>query len=203
MSENSETVLAELDHDYEVALAMVGQWLPDTSGVDFLRACHQLCPAAKGCCSVPTEMSPHLSRGILFLLICADPHSDWLADAVERDPQGSLLTGSDLARWQLDRPPLPQETSTPGGVRRRRRTSRFSRARRLSRRIGYLRRPAGPPLSRHALSRAAQCKDPPAADQYHGRGNAERERDTAGLRRQTEQYRPARDPKIQEHTGCA
>jgi thioredoxin reductase (NADPH) len=50
----------------------------------------------------------------LFVLIGADPHSDWLADAVERDPQGFLLTGSDLAHWSLDRPPLPQETSTPG-----------------------------------------------------------------------------------------
>jgi thioredoxin reductase/ActR/RegA family two-component response regulator len=50
----------------------------------------------------------------LFVLIGADPHSDWLADVVERDSQGFLLTDSDLARWSLDRPPLPQETSVPG-----------------------------------------------------------------------------------------
>jgi hypothetical protein len=114
MSENSETVLAELDHDYEVALATVGQWLPDTSGVDFLRACHQLCPAAKAAAQYLRRCHHTYPAAILFLLICADPHADWLADAVERDPQGSLLTGSDLARWPLDRPPLPQETSTLG-----------------------------------------------------------------------------------------
>jgi thioredoxin reductase (NADPH) len=50
----------------------------------------------------------------LFVLIGAHPHSDWLAEAVERDPQGFVLTGPDLAHWSLDRPPLPQETSAPG-----------------------------------------------------------------------------------------
>jgi thioredoxin reductase (NADPH) len=50
----------------------------------------------------------------LFVLIGAHPHSDWLADVVERDSQGFLLTDSDLAHWSLDRPPLPQETSIPG-----------------------------------------------------------------------------------------
>jgi thioredoxin reductase (NADPH) len=50
----------------------------------------------------------------LFVLIGADPHSDWLAETVERDSRGFLLTGADLVNWSLDRPPLPQETSTPG-----------------------------------------------------------------------------------------
>jgi thioredoxin reductase (NADPH) len=50
----------------------------------------------------------------LFVLIGADPHSAWLADTVDRDSKGFLLTGSDLLDWPLDRPPLPQETSTPG-----------------------------------------------------------------------------------------
>ncbi|MET0417108.1 MAG: FAD-dependent oxidoreductase [Actinoplanes sp.] len=50
----------------------------------------------------------------LFVLIGADPHSDWLAEAVERDSQGFILTGSDLVHWSLARPPLPEETSTPG-----------------------------------------------------------------------------------------
>ena len=50
----------------------------------------------------------------LFVLIGADPHSDWLADTVERDSKGFLLTGPDLSRWPLDRPPLSQETSAPG-----------------------------------------------------------------------------------------
>jgi thioredoxin reductase (NADPH) len=50
----------------------------------------------------------------LFVLIGADPHSEWLADTVERDSQGFVLTGPDLSSWPRDRPPLPQETSTPG-----------------------------------------------------------------------------------------
>jgi thioredoxin reductase (NADPH) len=50
----------------------------------------------------------------LFVLIGADPHSDWLADTVERNSKGFLLTDSDLSHWPLDRPPLSQETSTPG-----------------------------------------------------------------------------------------
>jgi thioredoxin reductase (NADPH) len=50
----------------------------------------------------------------LFVLIGADPHSDWLADAVERDSKGFLLTDSDLSQWPLGRPPLSQETSAPG-----------------------------------------------------------------------------------------
>jgi thioredoxin reductase (NADPH) len=50
----------------------------------------------------------------LFVLIGADPHSDWLADTVERDSRGFLVTGSDIVHWPLDRPPLPQETSTSG-----------------------------------------------------------------------------------------
>ena len=50
----------------------------------------------------------------LFVLIGADPHSDWLADTVERDSKGFLLTGPDLNHWSLDRPPLSLETSAPG-----------------------------------------------------------------------------------------
>ena len=50
----------------------------------------------------------------LFVLIGADPHSDWLAHIVERDPQGFLITDLDVVNWPLDRPPLSQETSTPG-----------------------------------------------------------------------------------------
>jgi thioredoxin reductase (NADPH) len=50
----------------------------------------------------------------LFVLIGADPHSDWLADTLEHDSQAFLLTGPDLVNWSLNRPPLPQETSIPG-----------------------------------------------------------------------------------------
>jgi thioredoxin reductase (NADPH) len=50
----------------------------------------------------------------LFVLIGADPHSDWLGDTVERDSKGFLLTGPDISRWPRDRPPLSQETSASG-----------------------------------------------------------------------------------------
>jgi thioredoxin reductase (NADPH) len=66
----------------------------------------------------------------LFILIGAEPHTDWLPDEIERDDWGYLLTGSELVRegrigeaWPLERAPLSLETSTPrvfavGDVRR-------------------------------------------------------------------------------------
>jgi thioredoxin reductase (NADPH) len=58
----------------------------------------------------------------MFVLIGADPHTDWLADTVLRDAQGYVLTGHDLldaegkppAAWPLVRPPYHLETSMPG-----------------------------------------------------------------------------------------
>jgi hypothetical protein len=57
--------------------------------------------------------SPRTSAA-LFVLIGADPHSNWLARSLQRDARGFLLTGFDLDRRALDRPPMLQETSTPG-----------------------------------------------------------------------------------------
>ncbi len=58
--------------------------------------------------------------GGLFILIGADPHTDWLPPAIERGRWGYLLTGSDLLRegalpsaWPLQRPPMALETSMP------------------------------------------------------------------------------------------
>lgn len=52
----------------------------------------------------------------LFLLIGAQPHTDWLPPGIERDDRGFVLTGSDLDRssWPLERGPFPLETSLPG-----------------------------------------------------------------------------------------
>jgi thioredoxin reductase (NADPH) len=65
-----------------------------------------------------TEQIP---TSALFVLIGGDPHTDWLGDGVERDPQGYIRTGSELMRdgrlpsaWPLSRPPLHLETSLPG-----------------------------------------------------------------------------------------
>jgi len=55
----------------------------------------------------------------LFVLIGAQPRTQWLGQAAARDRWGFILTGPDLptsihARWPADRPPLPLETSLPG-----------------------------------------------------------------------------------------
>jgi thioredoxin reductase (NADPH) len=58
----------------------------------------------------------------LFILIGAEPHTDWLADTLARDDHGFILTGRDLPQdsrsayrcWPLGRPPLPLEASMPG-----------------------------------------------------------------------------------------
>ena len=50
----------------------------------------------------------------MFVLIGAEPRTDWLEGVVERDERGYVLTGHDLARWPLARPPLALETSLPG-----------------------------------------------------------------------------------------
>jgi thioredoxin reductase (NADPH) len=55
---------------------------------------------------------------VMFVLIGADPHTDWLAGTVARDDHGFVLTGAGLdgglPGWPLARPPLPFETSVPG-----------------------------------------------------------------------------------------
>jgi thioredoxin reductase (NADPH) len=55
----------------------------------------------------------------LFVLIGAQPRTEWLGEAVARDRWGFILTGPDLpasahARGPAGRPPLPLETSLPG-----------------------------------------------------------------------------------------
>ncbi|MBW8305667.1 MAG: FAD-dependent oxidoreductase [Thiobacillus sp.] len=53
---------------------------------------------------------------ILFVLIGALPHTNWLQGVVQRDAKGFIPTGArvDLALWPLQRPPLNFETSVPG-----------------------------------------------------------------------------------------
>ncbi len=51
----------------------------------------------------------------LFVLIGAEPFTEWLPGSVGRDQWGYILTGPDLAeRWTLEREPYLLETSTPG-----------------------------------------------------------------------------------------
>jgi thioredoxin reductase (NADPH) len=57
----------------------------------------------------------------LFVMIGGEPRTDWLAEQVQRDAAGYLLTGTDVGsgvargpRWPLERSPAPLETSVPG-----------------------------------------------------------------------------------------
>ena len=57
----------------------------------------------------------------LFVLIGAEPHTEWLPEEIERDNRGYVVTGQDLLRngrppqdWPLGRLPLHMETSMPG-----------------------------------------------------------------------------------------
>jgi thioredoxin reductase (NADPH) len=57
----------------------------------------------------------------LFVMIGAEPHTEWLDGVLGRDEQGFILTGNDLDRnddgpggWPLQRAPVLLETSVPG-----------------------------------------------------------------------------------------
>jgi thioredoxin reductase (NADPH) len=66
--------------------------------------------------------SETLRASALFILIGAEPRTEWLAGLLARDDHGFLLTGPDVAAaperapvpWPLDRDPLLAETSVPG-----------------------------------------------------------------------------------------
>jgi thioredoxin reductase (NADPH) len=62
-----------------------------------------------------------VAAGALFVLIGAEPHTQWLPGAVRRDPSGFVLTGTDLLQdgrvsepWPLRRQPMLLESSLPG-----------------------------------------------------------------------------------------
>ena len=67
-----------------------------------------------------TGETERLEAAALFVMIGAEPHTDWLEGAVARDERGYVLTGPDLLRdealraWPLERPPALFETSVPG-----------------------------------------------------------------------------------------
>lgn len=68
-----------------------------------------------------TNKIEHIPSNALFVLIGAEPKTDWLKNAVARNQQGYILTGIDVQNiregehaWPLKRSPLSLETSTPG-----------------------------------------------------------------------------------------
>ncbi len=71
-------------------------------------------------CSVTNETN-RVPANSLFIMIGAAPNTKWLADIVERDEHGFILSGRDLMRdgkrprgWQVDRDPGLLETNVPG-----------------------------------------------------------------------------------------
>jgi thioredoxin reductase (NADPH) len=62
-----------------------------------------------------TETVP---AGAVFIFIGQMAHTAWLGEVVQKDPQGFILTGTDLTAplkgWNVEREPLPLESSVPG-----------------------------------------------------------------------------------------
>lgn len=59
-----------------------------------------------------------LSADSLLVLIGTQPNTRWLAETLQRDKKGYIVTGSEIdrhaANWDVARDPLPLETSMPG-----------------------------------------------------------------------------------------
>ena len=71
-------------------------------------------------CNTTNEIN-RIPANSMFIMIGAAPNTTWLADVVERDERGFILSGPDLLRdgkrpkgWQLDRDPGLLETNVPG-----------------------------------------------------------------------------------------
>jgi len=68
-----------------------------------------------------TGKTQEVATDALFVMIGAQPHTDWVESSIARDDLGFVLTGADLLAdeksrqwWPLARPPLLLETSMPG-----------------------------------------------------------------------------------------
>jgi thioredoxin reductase (NADPH) len=68
-----------------------------------------------------TDEIRELTSDALFVMIGADPQTDWLGASLARDDRGFVLTGANLLsegrppeRWPLPRSPMVLETSVPG-----------------------------------------------------------------------------------------
>jgi len=67
--------------------------------------------------SDPKAGAERIDATAVYVFIGAEPHSEWLPAAIERDRKGYVLTGDAAARtgkWPMDEPPSPLETTVPG-----------------------------------------------------------------------------------------
>jgi thioredoxin reductase (NADPH) len=55
-----------------------------------------------------------VAASALFVMVGADPHTEWLPETIQRDGHGFVKTGADVEGWSLPRPPFAFETSLPG-----------------------------------------------------------------------------------------
>jgi thioredoxin reductase (NADPH) len=66
--------------------------------------------------NVTTGQREEVAAAAVFVLIGAEPRTEWLADVLQRDDRGFILTGHDVDTnaWLPRRQPLAYETSLPG-----------------------------------------------------------------------------------------
>jgi thioredoxin reductase (NADPH) len=67
--------------------------------------------------NLETGEKTEVESGAVFIFIGQKAHTDWLGDLVQKDEKGFVLSGTDLGPlkgWNVDRDPLPLETSVPG-----------------------------------------------------------------------------------------
>jgi thioredoxin reductase (NADPH) len=64
-----------------------------------------------------TQEEEKVDAGALFIFIGQTAHTVWLEGLVQLDERGFILTGEDLGPlkgWNVERDPLPLESSVPG-----------------------------------------------------------------------------------------
>lgn len=67
--------------------------------------------------NLDTEQSRTVDCGAVFIFIGQKAQTEWLGELVQMDERGFILSGSDLGQlkgWNVERDPLPLETSVPG-----------------------------------------------------------------------------------------
>jgi thioredoxin reductase (NADPH) len=65
---------------------------------------------------IDTGATAEVDAAAVFVMIGAEPRTEWLQGMVQRDDRGFVMTGREIDRgdWPLERAPLSFETSVPG-----------------------------------------------------------------------------------------